>query len=75
MNICQGCKKNGKTLIKKMDAAHIMFGHQITVKDVPVQVCEECGYIEYIYPRELDFLLRDAYRNRVYTLPFTLENK
>lgn len=69
MNICKGCNQTGKTYLSKMDVSHRMFGREISCKDVPVIICD-CGHIEYIYPRELDFQLRDAYRNGLKSFKF-----
>lgn len=71
MNICPRCRKADKSKQTTMDVTHKMFSENITVTGVPVLVCE-CGDINYMYPRELDFLLRDAYRNKLNVIPFKL---
>lgn len=73
MNICTECYE-GYIKNEKMDVTHRVFNFEITVKDVPVTICDSCGYTEYIYPRELDFQLRDAYRNKNNLITFELHN-
>jgi hypothetical protein len=73
MNVCKGCKQIGKTKVITMDEKKLMFNREILVKDIPVIHCEECNHMEYVYPRELEFQIRDAYRNGEDTITFKLE--
>lgn len=72
MSICKGCNSIGNLKIKQKDVTHSMFGKNIEIKNVPVLVCNKCDHIEYIYPRELDFQLRDAYRTQKTYITFSI---
>lgn len=71
MSVCKGCNSVGNLHLQNKDVTHSMFGKEIEIKGVPVLICDECGHIQYIYPRELDFQLRDAYRNQVTSFKFS----
>jgi YgiT-type zinc finger domain-containing protein len=73
MNICPKCNHNGSTEEIKIERTHKMFNFEILVKNIPATICNECGYAEYLYPKELDFQLRDAYRNRTNCITFKLD--
>ncbi|WP_456364404.1 zinc ribbon domain-containing protein [Priestia aryabhattai] len=73
MNICPKCNHNGSTEKATIESTHKMFNFEIVVENIPAVICNKCGYAEYLYPKELDFQLRDAYRNRINNISFKLD--
>ncbi|MED2737836.1 hypothetical protein [Bacillus toyonensis] len=69
MKICERCNKETVTIKEKV--THKMFAKEIVVDDVPLAKCE-CGFIQYIFPKELDFILRDAYRKGLSAVKFEM---
>lgn len=63
MKTCRKCSTEMKESTGNF--THTIFGLSVVVEEVPYVTCETCDKIEYISSRDVDFLIRDAYRANV----------
>lgn len=69
MKICGKCLTEMKSY--KGNFTHTIFGSSVVVEEVPYVACNTCDNVEYISTRNVDFLIRDAYRDNLNSVKYT----
>lgn len=67
---CRICKLEKTRKIG--DFIHVIFQKEIKIKNVPYFECETCGDKSYEFVEKIDVLLKEAYRNNLEEIEFSI---